>query len=141
MWPGPFGATMMTFTSFGGTIGLEMDREAVAEEQRLALGEVRLDVLLVGGRLLGVGQRDEDHVARGCTASAVSKTSKPFSSATVTRFAAGIEADDDLDAAVLEVERVGVALGAEAEDGAGFAFEDAEVGVFVGVDFAGMGKG
>ena len=42
--------------------GLEMDREAVAEEERLALGEIRRDVLLVGGGLLGVGQGDQDDV-------------------------------------------------------------------------------
>ena len=74
------------------------------------------------------------------TASPVSKTSKPFSFATARDFDAGIEADDDLDAAFLEVQRVGVALGAEAEHGAGFAFENGEVGVFVGVDFCGHGE-
>ncbi len=55
------------------------------------------------------------------TASAVSKTSKPFSFATARDLLFGIEADDDLDAGILEVQRVGVALRAEAEDGAGLA--------------------
>ena len=53
------------------------------------------------------------------------------------RFAAGVEADDDFDAGVLEVESVGVSLGTEADDGAGFAFKGVEVGVFVCVDFGG----
>ena len=46
-----------------------------------------------------------------------------------------------LHAAVLEIQRVGVALRAEAEDGEGFAFESCEIGVFVGVDFGGHGDG
>jgi len=49
--------------------------------------------------------------------------------------AAFVKSDDDLEAAVFEVERVGVALRAEAEDRQRFVFEHAEVGVFVGIDF------
>ena len=57
----------------------------------------------------------------------------------LARLGARVEADDDLAAAVLQVERVGVALGAVAEDGQGLVLEDAEVGVLVGVDFGGHG--
>ena len=57
------------------------------------------------------------------TASAVVRTSKPCFLAPRNRFAAGIEADDDLDAALLEIKGVGVALGTEADNGHGFAFE------------------
>ena len=39
------------------------------------------------------------------------------------------QADDDVDPGVLQVERVGVALGAVAEDGDGLAVEQREVGV------------
>jgi len=46
-----------------------------------------------------------------------------------------VKADDDLAAAVLQVERVGVALRSVAEDGERFVGEDAEIGVLVGVDF------
>ena len=56
------------------------------------------------------------------------------------RRAAGIQADDDVHAAVLEVERVGVALGAEADDRAGLGGEEFEVGVFIGVNFGGHRK-
>ena len=42
-----------------------------------------------------------------------------------------------LRAAVLQIQRVGVALGTEANDGEGFVFQYAEVGVVVGVDFGG----
>ncbi len=50
-------------------------------------------------------------------------------------FAAFVKADDDVAAAVLEVEGVGVALGAEAQDGQGLVLEMFQVGVFVGIDF------
>jgi hypothetical protein len=41
----------------------------------------------------------------------------------------------DFASALLEVQSVGVALGAEAEDREGLSFEKFEVGVFVGEDF------
>jgi hypothetical protein len=47
----------------------------------------------------------------------------------------GIKADDHFASALLEVQSVGVALGAEAEDREGLSFEKFEVGVFVGEDF------
>ena len=47
-----------------------------------------------------------------------------------------VEADDDVASGLFEVQRVGVALGAEAEHSEGFAFEDAQVGVLVGVHFS-----
>jgi hypothetical protein len=43
----------------------------------------------------------------------------------------GAEADDDVDAGVLEVQGVGVALGAEADDRDGLAVEEGEVSVVV----------
>ncbi len=49
--------------------------------------------------------------------------------------AAFVKADDDLEAAVFEVERVGVALRTEAEDRQRFVFQHAEVGVFVMINF------
>jgi hypothetical protein len=48
---------------------------------------------------------------------------------------AGIEADDHVAAAVLQIEGVGVALRPVAEHGQGFVREYAEIGVLVGVDF------
>ena len=63
-------------------------------------------------------------------------------SATVSHFKAGLlrlgdglgvggEADFDLDAGVLEVESVGVALGAVADDGYLFGLDEGEVGVVI----------
>jgi len=49
---------------------------------------------------------------------------------------ARIEPDDDLAATVLEVQRMGVALRAIADDGEGFVTENAEIGIFVGIDFS-----
>jgi len=55
------------------------------------------------------------------------------------RLAARIEADDDPDAAFLEIEGVGMTLGTEADDGGSFALESVEIGVFVGIDFGSIG--
>ena len=118
-----------------GDDGLEMDREAVAEEQRLARGQVGSDVLLVGSRLLGVRQRDHDDFgALDCLG-----TGEHFEAlfpGYFDRLRSLVETDDDVASGLLEVERVGVALGAEAEHSEGFAFEDAQVGVLVGVHFS-----
>ena len=115
---------------------LEVDGEPVAEEQRLALTQVRRDVLLVAGGLLGVGQRDHDDVGALHGLGGRDDFEALFAGDR-DGLGAFVEADDDVAAAVLEVQRVGVALGAEAEDGEGFVLEHAEVGVFVGVNFSG----
>ena len=114
--------------------GLEMNRETVREHQRLALGQIWLDVLLVALRLLGVGQRDHDDVGlpHGFCGGDNLKT---LFLRDGNGFAAFVKSDDDRKAAVFEVERVGVTLRAEAEDRQRFVLQHAEVGVFVGIDF------
>ena len=52
-------------------------------------------------------------------------------------FAARIKPDNDLASAVLQIQRVGVTLRAEAENSNGLALESCEIGVFVGVNFGG----
>ena len=84
--------------------------------------------------MFGVGQRDEDDVGALHGFGGV-EDFKAFFLRDGDGFAAFVKADDDVAAAFFEVERVGVALGAEAEHGEGFAFENVQVGVFVGVDF------
>ncbi len=84
-------------------------------------GQVGLDVLLVCRRLLGVGQCDHDHIGafdgfRGAD------DFKAFFLRHRNGLAAVVKADDDLETAVLEVERVRVALRAEAEHRQGFVF-------------------
>ena len=114
----------------------EVHGQAVGENDGLALGEVREDVALIDRRLLHVRQADHDDVGKADRLRRI----KHFE-AMLRRDGAGlrtwIEADDDLAAAVLQIERMGVALRTIAEDGERFVFEHAEIGVFVGVDFSG----
>jgi len=49
--------------------------------------------------------------------------------------AAGVQADDDLDAAVAEVEGVGVALAAVAEHGDGFVLQQDGIGILFIIKF------
>ena len=89
--------------------GLEVNGEAVGEEQGLALGEVRRDVLFVNGRNHGVWGGDENHVGSLDRFGGVHDLEAEL----LGNFAGlrlRIEADDDLEATVLEVECVGVAL-------------------------------
>ena len=53
------------------------------------------------------------------------------------RFAAFVETDGDFDAAILEIKGVGVALGAEANDGGFSAKKGGKAGVTVVVDSGG----
>ena len=115
--------------------GLEVDREAVAEEQRLAGGQVGGDVLFISGRLLGVRQRDHDDISALYRLGA-GEHFEAFFTGYLDGLGTFVEADDDVASGFLEVQRVGVALGAEAEHSEGFAFEDAQVGVLVGVHFS-----
>jgi hypothetical protein len=132
---------MMTFTSAGTGDRLEVNGETVAEEQRLALGQVWLDVLVEDIGDLGVRNGDEDDVGLFHGFSGVIDLEALFFSHRAA-LAAGIEADDDFDAALFEVQGVGVALGAEADDSAGLAFERCKAGVFFSVDFRGhIGSG
>jgi hypothetical protein len=116
--------------------GLVMDGEAVAEEEGLALGEVRLDVGLVNATDFGVGNGDEDDVAQLHGFGGVIDF-EAFFFGDFAALAAGIQTDDDIGAAFLEVKGVCMALGAKADDGAGFAFQRGQAGVFFSVDFCG----
>jgi hypothetical protein len=93
-----------------------MDGEAVAEDQGLALGEVGQDVALVDGRLLHIGQADEDHVGATDRLGGVVHLEAVLLRDRA-RFRAGIEADDHVASAVLQVQRVGVALRAVTQHG------------------------
>ena len=118
----------------------EMDAEAVAEEERTCpCVRFGRDVLLVDAGLLHVGQADHDDVGAAHGLGGVENLEAVLLGDRAG-LGAGIEADDDLAAAVLQVERVGVALRPVAEDGEGFVGEHAEIGVFVGVDFGRHGR-
>src|SRR5699024_538711 len=113
----------------------EADIEAVGEGERLALAEVRLDGLGVDLPLVLVGGEDHDqirplgHLGDGAHGQAL-----------LLGLRGGLralpQADPDLDAAVAQVQRVGVALGAEADDGDLLALDDGQVGVGVVEDLS-----
>jgi hypothetical protein len=114
----------------------EVDVEAVGGAEGFALGEVGLDFGVVdfGLEFIGEGHDDEvggfDGVRDGHGFEAVGDGE--FS-------VGGIAAvgDDDFDAGLAEVLGVGVALGAVAEDGDGFAVEAVEAGFSFVEDFEG----
>ena len=115
-WPGALGATRETSTVGGRLDGAEADVEAVREHERDVglhvggdLGVVDLGGGLVGREVhddvgplgdFGDGADDEAGLAGAVGVGGV-----------------GAEADADVDAGVLEVEGVGVALRAVADDG------------------------
>jgi hypothetical protein len=93
----------------------EADAEAVAEHQHLALGQMLMDVRLVDLLLLLIRDQDHDDVApRGCFRDG------HHAQAGVLRLLHGLarrrQADDDVHAAVLQVQRVRVPLCSVADD-------------------------
>ena len=116
-----------------------MNRKTVGKQKRLARGQVRRDVALVGPGLFGVGNGHENDIG-AADGFAGADHFKTFGLGHGNGLAPLIKADDDLAAAVLEVERVGVALGAEAQDGQGLVLQMFQVGVFVGINFGGHNR-
>ena len=112
-----------------------VDREAVAEQQRVALGDPVADLVLVDVVVQFVGDEDHHDVAarRGL---GDRQHLEPALAGGVGGRGALAQADDHGYAGVLEVQRVGVALRAEADDRDGLAVEEAEVCVVV-VEHAG----
>ena len=107
-----------------------MHVEAMGKHQRCALLDVGFDVMGVHGADLLIGQQNHHHVrgldgigdfsdlqaglldlGPGCTALA--------------------QTDDHFDTAVVQVLRVRMALAAVSDDGHGFAFDQAQVAIFV----------
>ena len=119
----------MTFTSLG-LDAAEVDVEAVCKGQSLAGSQVGLDALLVQGGLLLIVNEDHDDIGSlgglrgGHDGHALSFGLDPA-------LGAGVQADDDVDAALLQVEGVGVTLGAVADDGDGLAGQLLEVAVLL----------
>ena len=79
-----------------------MNREAVGEKECLALGQVRLNVLLVNGGDGDVGHRDENDVGFLHRLGGVVNLEAMFPGGG-DRLAAGVKADDDLHAALFEI--------------------------------------
>ncbi|MPN62428.1 hypothetical protein SDC9_210176 [bioreactor metagenome] len=108
----------------------EADVEAVGEEQRVA-------VLEAGGDLRGeeiglhlVGGQDHDDVGLG-SGLRRGEDAQALLLGPGTRPAAGLQADPDVDARVPQVQRVGVALRAVADDGDLATLDDRKIRVLV----------
>ena len=113
---------------------IEVDVEAVREEQRLALGEVRLDVVLIDGGLHFVGQKQHDeigHLGRFLRRDR-------FKAVLPGQFvigAAGALTHNNLHAGIAQVLGMGMTLAAIPDDGYRLVFQHIEIGVFVIIDF------
>ena len=116
---------------------VEVDREAVGEHEQVALGDPVGDLALPDLRLLLVGEQDHHHVA---AAGGVGDVEDLEALRLGLGAAGGVgpQADDDVDPGLLQVERVGVALRAVAEDRDRLAHEGAEGGVVL-VDHVAVG--
>ena len=139
MWPGPFGATMITSTSGGGTTVLKWMANPWLNSSVLPLTRCGATSFSYTSAILRSGTARKDHVRFLHGLGGVEDRETLFRR-DGARGAAGIQADDDVHAAVLEVERVGMTLGTETDDRAGLGGEEFEVGVFVGVNFGGHGR-
>ena len=111
--------------------------EAVRERQRRALLDVGLDVVLVDGGDLLVGQQDHDDVG-GLHGVGDFGDLQAGLLGLGPGSAALAQADRDLDAAVVQVLRVRMALRAVADDGDVLALDQAQVGVLVVVNLHGI---
>ena len=113
---------------------LVVDGETVAEEQGLALGQVRFDVLFVNGGLLRVRQSEENDIRTADGFVGVDDF-ETLLFCDLARLAGRVKADDDLRTRILQVESVRVPLRAKAKNSKGFPLEQFQVGIFVSVDF------
>ena len=109
------------------------DVEPVREHQGVPRLEIRGEVLLVEFGLHRVGRQDHDHLrprGRGRVAEHLEAVGFGLGGAA----AAFTQADDDVDAAVAQVQRVGVSLAAVADHRDGAAVEPGEVRVVVVIE-------
>ncbi|MCY1380334.1 hypothetical protein D9M69_681420 [compost metagenome] len=104
--------------------------EAVREDERSALLDVRGHVVLVDGSDLLVRQQDHDDIGRLDGISDFSNLQAGLADL-VPRGAALAQTDHDLDAAVVQVLRMRVTLRAVTDDGNRLALDQAEVRVLV----------
>ena len=92
-----------------------MNGKAVAEEEALTLAKVRGDIFLVDGWNLEVWDSHKYDVRRTNRLGS-RKNFKAVFFCDGNGFAAFVKTDGDFDATIFEVEGMGVALGAEADD-------------------------
>ena len=105
------------------------------EREGLARGELVLDAVVVDAALVLVGREDHDEVGPlGGVGDGLDLEALVLGLR--GRLRAVLERDDDLDARVAEVLRVGVALRAVADDRDLLALDERQVGVVVVEDFS-----
>ena len=109
----------------------EADVEAVPEEQRVAVVEVRLDRLAVEPALHVVGRQDHDQVGLGGRPRSGVTHPQPVLLGLGPALGALGQPDAHVDAGVAQGQRVGVTLAAVAEHGDLAALDDRQVGVVV----------
>ncbi len=105
-----------------------VDVEAMGESDRGARLDVRLDVVGPDGALVLIRSQDHDDVGLG----GGFRNGLDFQTLLLGVFdglGGRTQADDDVDAGVAQVQRVGVALGTVTDDGDLLAFEDREITV------------
>jgi hypothetical protein len=109
---------------------VEVDVEPVAEKQRIAGLQIRLDLVLEDVRLGGVGCQQHDHVGplgdlgRGVYIQALLLDLRPG-------LRAILQSNPDLDAGVAQAQRVRVALAAVSDDSDLAALDDRQVCIVV----------
>jgi hypothetical protein len=127
---GPLGRDHHHIHIGGGLNQAEADVEAVGEAQHLAGAQMGSNLLLIH-RLLGlVGEEHHDPVGLAAGVGHAQHL-QAIGPGFLGRAAALVEAHNHVDAAVLEVEGMGMALGAVADDRHGLAAQQGEVGVGV----------
>ena len=114
--PGPLGATSTTSRSRARVDLAVMDREAVRDEQGRARREVRRDRLGIDLRWVMSGRQQGDQAAPRAPHRPASAARKPSAWRALLGAAAGPRADDDVEAAVAQVARMGAALAAITDD-------------------------
>ena len=119
---------------FGRNDLAKVDGKAVSESQGLALGQMGLDVLLVHIGLLLIVDQDHDDV-RSLGRVGGGHNLQAGGLGLGPAFGAVVQADDDVDAALMQVEGVGVPLGAVADDRHGLVLQYAEIAVVLVIDF------
>src|SRR5579859_1319225 len=130
---GGFGSDHGNIDGSGRLDGAETNVEAVGEHERFAGREMGSDGVAIEFGLLGVGGENHDHIGPG-SGFGGSVDKKSFLLGFGSGRAARWQSYTDGDAAVAEIQRVGVTLRAVTEDGDLFGLDKSEVCCIVVVE-------
>ena len=131
---GAFGRDHDNVDVCGGNDLFEVDVEAVGESEGLAFGQVGSDLGFVNIGLLLVGDQDHDDVCSlGSFCNGHNGQTGFFR--LLSGLGAAIQADNNVNAGIAQVQRMSMALRAVADDCNFFAVEGMDVAVLLIVDF------